>query len=431
LKWEFDLYYNTKHFLSQMETIVNEDDEYSGKIDVITMERFKFWMNNRLVRPVAQIISLNRTTPTGHNTEQLDSLLVFRRRELDLYIHHDIIDPPTQFKRAYCLSSKFNRLDTNSTFSAISIVFTTTHSPSDLKDHSPAQALVEELINGDALLAAHRGPTVSDVHRETRFKELPKYTGDYVGTGSDLFPSPDVLIINWDLRLPLFSAPLSSSGPQALATINYSGRLQALTTRLTKPISPYLAVYWRMESVSPEALPTCAENLVSTLHDILNNDKEAIGSGISHIWFATDVSFIPDPSNKSAVLTENGGGSVNLTEDHIQALQILRNAFSSKYGGLLSRFKLTRLGDELERMKRDGEEIDDLVDGNNRQEEVLDDSGVLGILDKLVAMRSAIFLSGGNGCGRVRYILCTLKSSFADTRFFSGYGIKFFHEADC
>jgi len=186
-----------------------------------------------------------------------------------------------------------------------------------------------------------------------------------------------------------------------------------------------------MESVSPEALPTCAENLVSTLHDILNNDKEAIGSGISHIWFATDVPFIPDPSNKSAVSTENGGGSVNLTEDHIQALQILRDAFSSKYGGLLSRFKLTRLGDELARMKRDGEEIDDLVDGNNRQEEVLDDSGVLGILDKLVAMRSAIFLSGGNGCGPVRYILCTLESSFADTRFFSGYGIKFFHEADC
>ena len=33
---------------------------------------------------------------------------------------------------------------------------------------------------------------------------------------------------------------------------------------------------------------------------------------------------------------------------------------------------------------------------------LLEDSGVLGILDKLVAMNSALFVSGAKRCGRVR-----------------------------
>jgi GDP-fucose protein O-fucosyltransferase len=411
LKWEFGVYYNERQFLSQI-GISSGHIEDGDDIDVVSMDSFKSWMNDRLDPPVGQIISVNWSTPSQNHLDQLHPLSIFRRKELDVYVHHNLIDPSTQFKRARCLSLKFNRLDFIDTFSPLSIVFTT-HSRKSLENGSLAQALVNELREESNCFAAHRRVIASNVHGEARYNDR-QMISEHLDNGhlvNDHIPpskAPDVLIVNWDLRLPLFPTTTTLSAP--LATLNYSQRLQALTTRLTKQISPYLAVHWRMESVSPEVLPTCAENLVSTLHYLLNENDKTIGAGINHVWLATDISLslVSDSYREGTVPTEEvvGSGTFKiLTEDHIQALQTLRDAFSPDYGGILSRFKLIGLRDELERMKRNGEEIDNLVDGNSRQEEVLDDSGVLGILDKLVAMRSTVFVSGGNGCGRVRYVL--------------------------
>jgi hypothetical protein len=397
LKWDFDVYYDKEHLLDQA-------------VDVVSIDRFKVWTNTRSDAPAGQLVSLNWTAAPVQ-LEQPHSV----RKELDVYIHKDLADPFS--KRAYCLTSKLHRLHIIDTYYPLSVVFTT-HAQESLEDGSLAQALIEELTDEDTLLNVHRNASAAlgydnedaYYYDEDTIAELLEHTSNEMDAPHPSIPPPDVLIVNWDLRLPLFPST-------ALPTLNYSPRLQALTTRLTNPISPYLAVHWRMESVPPEVLPSCAETLVSTLHDILSENKS--NADIKHIWLASDIG-------------SGGSGTFKtLTEDHIQAHQILKDAFNSDSGGgPLSRFKLTGLKEELERMVRLGEEMDDLIgDGgaHGRREEVLLDSGVLGILDKLVAMRAAIFVSGGNGCGRIRYVLTADRRVVFGLTFWIG---KLFYEAD-
>ena len=50
------------------------------------------------------------------------------------------------------------------------------------------------------------------------------------------------------------------------------------------------------------------------------------------------------------------------------------------------------------------DELGRLDDEDDEEGVLLDDPGVLGILDKLAAMRAALFVSGAKRCGRVRYV---------------------------
>ena len=57
-------------------------------------------------------------------------------------------------------------------------------------------------------------------------------------------------------------------------------------------------------------------------------------------------------------------------------------------------------------MIREGEEVDDVANNGDevvRKQEVMKDAGVLGILDKLVSMRSTVFITASEGCGKTRY----------------------------
>jgi hypothetical protein len=70
--------------------------------------------------------------------------------------------------------------------------------------------------------------------------------------------------------------------------------------------------------------------------------------------------------------------------------------------------KLTGVHQELEEMIREGEEVDDLTNNGDevtRKREALGDSGLLGILDKLVSMKSTVFVTASERCGKARCIL--------------------------
>ena len=61
-------------------------------------------------------------------------------------------------------------------------------------------------------------------------------------------PEPDVLVLNWDLRHPLFlPSPQDTVNNPTLA---YSSSLQDLADSLA-PRTSYLAIHWRMETVPP------------------------------------------------------------------------------------------------------------------------------------------------------------------------------------
>ena len=71
---------------------------------------------------------------------------------------------------------------------------------------------------------------------------------------------------------------------------------------------------------------------------------------------------------------------------------------------MLENWKLTGVSEELDRVRREMEKEGKgyVLEEDDDEGVLLEDSGVLGILDKLVAMNSALFVSGAKRCGRVR-----------------------------
>jgi hypothetical protein len=178
--------------------------------------------------------------------------------------------------------------------------------------------------------------------------------------------SPDVLIISWNI-------PSSSSSNLAQpTTLHYSPQLRALAARLVRRLGSYIAVAWDVETSEGDAVLGCVEALRSALHYVLQQPRT---TGDQNIWLAGNLSpsdlllYSPEPFCPST-----------FTEELFFASDV----------------KLTGVRQELERMVREGEEVDDVANNGDevvRKQEVLKDAGVLGILDKLVSMRSTVFVT--------------------------------------
>jgi len=87
---------------------------------------------------------------------------------------------------------------------------------------------------------------------------------------------------------------------------------------------------------------------------------------------------------------------------HEEAIEILRGAFEE--GGVYEGRRITELAEAMAKIREDR-----LRDAAGRggqtgvgiEGELMEDSGILGILDKIVATRAGLFVTGGKGCGRV------------------------------
>ncbi|KIY68063.1 hypothetical protein CYLTODRAFT_351952 [Cylindrobasidium torrendii FP15055 ss-10] len=117
-------------------------------------------------------------------------------------------------------------------------------------------------------------------------------------------------------------------------------------------------VHWRMETVSPSGLLSCAQSLVETILDI----------GIRTVWLATDYPYALAKGDhkvtKSSTFRDFGPA-------HKQAIASLIAHPDIEVVDLLGRMATTNV-----------------------------DMGVMGILDKLVGVDADVFLAGGVGCGR-------------------------------
>ncbi|KAK0421440.1 hypothetical protein EV421DRAFT_1702977 [Armillaria borealis] len=128
-------------------------------------------------------------------------------------------------------------------------------------------------------------------------------------------------------------------------------------------------VHWRMESVPHDALSQCAYGLIDALHL----------ADIRKIWFASDYPYALRGPRLAA--TRKSSTFKDFGNQHTEAVDILLEAFDD--GGDLQGFEILELAERLE--------------GNDH---LMADSGVLGILDKVIGIKAGFFLSAAPGCGR-------------------------------
>ena len=366
-RWTFDHYYDIGSLLSQ----VNQD-----RPRVSTMEAFRKWVATRPRAPQGQMISIY-PKPVGSPLSIIKTEALF---ENQVHVKIDHSGTTSTASTARCLSIKFPRLAMN-TFSPLSI--------------HPSKAMKNKIF-GPALVDALRSINV----REASFQ-------DETDESLNVHPGPiepDVIVLNYSLRHPSFTPNLTLH-----ESLSYSQNLTEIATELlgSSESSDYLAIHWRMETVDPDILPQCAEMLVETLAGLLQDQDldDEDNKGIDKIWFASDY---PHPISRTNKLLSNqlNGGSKSSTfrsigPKHEEAIEIIRRAFEG--GGPFEGKVLTGLAEELARARQvtsDDNGESRMTIGN--MGELIDDAGVLGILDKIIAVRAKMFVSGGKQCGRAR-----------------------------
>ena len=122
----------------------------------------------------------------------------------------------------------------------------------------------------------------------------------------------DVLVVNWDLRAPLFSdVPELAHAPDLAAA-----------ARSMAPVKPFVAVDWRMEGLDEEAMTGCARSLVATLAKILLAHDD-----IHDVWLGVDVPLslakVEDLDVQSVLALQERG----VRQHHAEGAKIISRAF--------------------------------------------------------------------------------------------------------
>ncbi|GBE88073.1 hypothetical protein SCP_1203020 [Sparassis crispa] len=352
LRWEFSVYFDIASMVR------------AGGTSVMLLDDFRTWVDVRPRVPAAQFVSIDADEPDlGLGLEPMPENAIFTigdRVRVDVDDALDLDD--VLLRSARCLKPKFRRLNLE-TFSPLSVHLAPF--AGRLSEGGDVSAgLVEALSRKDVKLAALE-PSLDPFGELNSFSD-PDDAPPQPDPGRIM--DPEVLLVNWDMQLLPFST----------APLQYSRKLWALADKLATPLGPYLAVHWRMEKVSPEVLPACAEALVDTL-DMLLRD-ESLAGGVEAVWFTSDypypVSWSSSREQSSPEPTGKARSLRTLKREHKEAIDIVRTAFEP--GGDLNEWRITGLVEELAHMR-----------------------GLLDILEKMVAMKATLFVSSAKGCGRV------------------------------
>uniref|UniRef100_A0A4S4M8I2 Uncharacterized protein n=1 Tax=Antrodiella citrinella TaxID=2447956 RepID=A0A4S4M8I2_9APHY len=379
----------------------------SGRVDggslmcIMTWGRLT-WLELRPVGPTAQVVFVDEATREDSWDTEEDKTLISGNGLLDVQVDRDALDLDDQrLRKTRCLASKFSKLKQDH-HAAVTV-------------HIPFPEHQKPLPDGELFINSLMNPEVLE-------KSLLKNT---------LFTDPDVLVLSWDIRhFPFGPGTLEAvTVGQVNTGLDYSEKIHALSKRLVDPYQSYLAVHWRMETVPPAMLPDCAEALVDTLNTLLADP--ILGQDIKTVWLASD---FPWPISSSSSITLDESMRLNdpqqdvfqddsteqnplmqidvsarrsntfraVSPDHIRAIEVVKGAF--RPGGALHGLTLTGVSEELDRVRKESESGGgggSMLEDDDEQDVLLEDPGVLGILDKIAAMRAAVFVSGAKRCGRV------------------------------
>jgi len=346
-RWRFSVYYDE-------EAMLNGGDSS----DFIQQDRFKAWVESLVTSPSSQFVSVDWTYSRSFPPLSMDGQ---SNGGLDFYTNNS--NTATSLRSfTGCLNRKFPRLDLTGPFPPLSFVVTG-HSEQERNDRDMSWTLLENLSRS-AITHVQPEPlgTIGDHSASYEFDRAQV--------------SPDVLIVSWNTPLPIFQ-------PYPAMIIHHSPQLRALAARLTRRLGSYIAVIWDVETSNGDTILGCVEALRSVLHYVLSSQEQL---GIGNIWLAGNLS----PS----VL--------------LHSSEPLYSSTFTKGSFFASGVKITGIRHELERMVREGEEVDDVANNGDevvRKQAALKDSGVLEILDKLVSMRSTVFVTASKGCGKTRCVL--------------------------
>ncbi|KDQ52764.1 hypothetical protein JAAARDRAFT_81001 [Jaapia argillacea MUCL 33604] len=403
-RWEGGMYWDVEKVILG----VREWAGAGGGGGVVEMEEFKRWLVRRPDRPAAQMVQISPlTSPRTFLATQPPTLNTMERNGIHLASYL-----PANFdldgtgadatgttksnglheyfkKRSPCLSKSkyFSRMDF-SRYPLLSIRL-----PDNASSSTPAVPTSGD--QGELNVSRSIGLDLVDLLHEQIGRSSPhNLPGGLTSTDETPanFPqtrtfshgdeNAEVLVIDYDLRHPIFP-----SLPPLLA---YSPRLVSLADVLISRVgNGFLGVHWRMESVPREGLGVCVGELVGTIERLLSGE----GKGMKDVWLATDYPF--PISGKGG---RRSGTFRSITAEHVDAMNVLKSAFGR--GGRFDGVRLWGL-DEVLPLVISGGRSERWEEGD----ELLEDEGVLGILDKLVVREAVWFVSGAKGCGRVREIV--------------------------
>ena len=346
-RWNFCVYYDER-------ALLNMKPDCDDSSCVIQQDRFKAWVDSLGYSPSSQLVSVDWTYPRGFPPFSVDEQ---SNDGLDFYIHRNSETATTFYNSARCLNRKFPQLNLAGPFPPLSFVVSD-YGRQERSGGDTSRTLPEKLSK-PILVHANSEP----------LETIGNHSADY-----HVQASPDVLIVSWNI-------PLSTFQPVPTTIIHYSPQLRALAARLVRRLGSYIAVTWNVETSKGDAVLGCVEALRSALHYVLGSRERL---GIRNVWLAGNLS----PS------------------DLLHSSEPLCTSAFTEEAFFTSDVKLTGVRQELERMIREGEEVDDVANNGDevvRKQEVMKDAGVLGILDKLVSMRSTVFITASEGCGKTRY----------------------------
>jgi len=360
-RWHFGVYYDERALLGMK-------PDCGDSSCVIQQDRFKAWVDSLGYSPSSQLVSVDWTYPKDFPPFSMDEQ---SNDGLDFHIHHNSETATAFYNSARCLNRKFPQLDLTGQFPPLSFVVSD-HGKQERNGGDISRTLLEKLSRS-TLAHAQSEPLGT----------IGNYSADY--DFDRVQASPDVLIVSWNI-------PLSTFQPDQTTIIQYSPQLRALAARLMRRLDAYIAVTWNVETSKGDAVLGCVEALRSALHYVLGSRERL---GIKNVWLAGDLS----PS------------------DLLHSSEPLCTSAFTEEAFFTSDVKLTGVRRELEGMVREGGEVDDVANNGDevvRKQEVIKDAGVLGILDKLVSMRSTVFVTASEGCGKTRYDRLR-RSSFIET----------------
>jgi hypothetical protein len=345
-RWRFGVYYDEQAL----------SDELKGDPNaIVQQDGFRAWVDSLASPPSSQLVFLDRTYPKGFPPTAVSGQI---DGSPGVYTHNDSDAAAVLYSQAGCLNRKLPRLDLIGLFPPLSFV---------VGDRRKQESNGDEI--SQILLGKLSELTLTHAQSESA---METYNHSIYGS-NPAHVSPDVLIVSWNIPTPIFQ-------PYPIPVLRYSPQLRALATRLARRLGPHIAVAWDVDTSKVDAVLGCVEALRSTLHYMLSSYERL---GIRNIWLAgnllpSDLVHSPEP--------------------------FCTNTFAGSF--FTSDVKLTGVRQELARMIKEGEEIDEVANNGDgaARKQALEDSGVLGILDKLVSMRSTIFVTASKRCGKTRRV---------------------------
>ncbi|GAA5871372.1 hypothetical protein JCM16303_000735 [Sporobolomyces ruberrimus] len=403
-------------------------------IPTISQEDFLLWTLQRDPPPSAQVVSIVNAKPG-----------VYPQGAVEIDSAADPFAPPSKPNRNLCLRSPRSKLDFNS-FSPLAIYPPEGYHKSETGRLGFGQSTINTLLSTEVGTKASRRSSTIRSNNEDAL--------------------PDVLAFNYEMRFPILTPesivaflPSSSSStsdlsppseppttPLPFVHFPYAETWSLLADSISSHLSPFISIHWRTETLTPSNLSPCSESLLDKIF-LLKLEYPSI----SNVYLATDYPIEQlDPSfatrtNEGVIgegVAHSGTFAKTITEQHHKVMRKFLRGFETRS----KRFEATRTGSngkglrlttfakEQNELSLDPNESNlpptllsqlinltstDLdLDPSNPISTMLDlgslDSGLLGILDKLIVTKSQIFLTGVPGVGSSTNGACAKLSSFTN-----------------